>query len=219
MFGFSAADVARISEAVNFVERLPRNKPTNRRRHVTFRPSTAPDTVQVFHDDANAGEVVEANEANLHPGRIRRFDETMQVFDDVWIGFTDRFDEWEGDVLAVQEEFYGPGKQNGTFTVGDDTRPLYLVTHGARSWDAFAYDEIVAGEANLVEFMEWDEDEEKFMPTGLRYDAHDFFLNADETQEKGTKLTVEWRGPRLVITSMYCSKSDDANIVAIVGDD
>jgi hypothetical protein len=35
MLGFSPADVARISGAVNYVERLPRNKPGNRRRHVT----------------------------------------------------------------------------------------------------------------------------------------------------------------------------------------
>lgn len=176
------------------------------------------DTVQVYHEDTDPGAIVGANEANVHPGRIRRFDGEMQILEDVWIGFTDRFDDWQGDVLAVQEEFYGPGRRNGFFTVGeDDTRPLYLVTHGARSWDAFAYDEIVAGEAHLVEFMDWDESEEKFMPTGIRYDAQDFFLNEDETQEAGTKVKVEWRGPRLVITGMYCSKSDDEDIEAIVG--
>jgi hypothetical protein len=35
MLGFSPADVARISETVNYVERMPRNRPANRRRHVT----------------------------------------------------------------------------------------------------------------------------------------------------------------------------------------
>jgi hypothetical protein len=35
MFGFSAADVARISGAVNYVERMPRNRSGNCRRHVS----------------------------------------------------------------------------------------------------------------------------------------------------------------------------------------
>jgi hypothetical protein len=172
--------------------------------------------VEVYHSGASPGDVVEANASNVHPGRIKRFSESdgMETFDDIWIGFTDNFDVWAGNVLAVQNEYYGPAKPSGSFTVGEDTRTLYLVTHGERHWDAFAYDEIVAGEANLVEFMEWDDGDSKFMPTGIRWDAQDFFLNAGETVEAGTKLQVKWRGPRLEITNMYCSKSDDEDIEA-----
>jgi hypothetical protein len=178
------------------------------------------DTLQVYHEDKDPGEIVEANESNVHPGRIRRFNEEdgMEILEDVWIGFTDRFDQWQGAVLAVQEEFYGPGRRNGSFTVGEseeaDARPLYLVTHGEKTWDAFAYDEIVAGETHLVEFLEWDDGEMKFMPTGIRWEAQDFYLNADETQDAGTKVMVKWRGPRLIITGMYCKKSDDTDIEA-----
>lgn len=174
------------------------------------------DTVQVYHEGGTAREIVEANASNVHPGRIKRFSGTMSTHDDIWIGFTDNFDVWGGNVLAVQGEYYGPGKQNGTFTVGEDERPLYLVTHGERHWDAFAYEEIAAGTATEVEFLEWDAGDAKFNPTGLRWDAQDFFLNSGETVEVGTKLQVKWQGPRLVITGMYCSPSDDEDIVAIV---
>jgi hypothetical protein len=182
----------------------------------------ATEIVEVYHSSADPGEIVEANASNVHPGRIKRFSEAdgMETFEDIWICFTDNFDTWAGDVLAVQNEYYGPAKPSGPFTVGvdeaADTRTLYLVTHGERHWDAFAYEDIVAGEANLVEFMEWDGVEMKFMPTGIRWDAQDFFLNTGETVEKGTKLQVKWSGPRLIITNMYCTPSDDEDVVAIV---
>lgn len=188
----------------------------NVRRHEgTYKTGQDNDTVQVFHEGGRAGEIVEANASNVHPGRIKRFaDETMATYDDIWVGFTDNYDVWGGDVLAVQEEYYGPGRKNGTLDVGGDERPLYLVTHGERHWEAFACEEIAAGTATEVEFLEWSVGDSKFMPTGLRWDAQDFFLNTGETAEEGTKLQVKWRGPRLIITNMYCTVSDDEDIEA-----
>lgn len=172
-----------------------------------------PDLAQhlvVYHDSASYGEFVQANSDGLHPGYIVRVagDETTYL-DRVWILFTDNFEFWAGQVLAVQEIQYGPGRLSGSYTSGGETYPLYRVTHGDRSWQAVNTEMLNQGEACEVEVYWFDSDAEAWGATGITWDAWDWFLNDGETIETPTKMLVKWEGPILVITNAYCTVTDD----------
>lgn len=187
-----------------------------RRSHPVY-PDLAQHLV-VYHDSASYGEFVEANADGLHPGYIVRVnaDQTTEYLERVWILFTDNFELWAGQVLAVQEWQYGPGRLSGTTTSEGETYPLYRVTHGERHWEAVNIEEVAQGASGEIEILWFDTDALAWGDTGIRWDAWDWFMNDGETLEPGYKLQVKWEGPILVITAAYCSISDNPYIEALI---
>lgn len=95
------------------------------------RPAGDTEIVQVVHPGETTGEVVLANASGVHPGYIATADEiTLNRGDAVWILFVDQFDTDDGLTPAVNEEYYGPARRSGEYTVSDDTRPLYVFHRG-----------------------------------------------------------------------------------------
>lgn len=87
--------------------------------------------VQVVHPGETTGEVVLANASGVHPGFIATANElTLERGDAVWILFTDGFDDNDGLVPVVNEDYYGPARRSGDYTVAGDSRPLYVLHRG-----------------------------------------------------------------------------------------
>ena len=186
-----------------------------RRSHPVY-PDLAQQLV-VYHSSASFGEFVEANTDGLHPGYIVRVvDQTTEYLERVWILFTDNFEEWGGNVLAVQEWQYGPGRLSGVTTSGGETYPLYRVTHGDRQWMAVNQAAAAQGLPVDVEIWLFDQAAAEWGETGIVWPAEDWFLNAADTVPIGTKMIVKWHGPILVVTAAYCSASDDPIVEASV---
>lgn len=74
-----------------------------------------------------------------------------------------------------------------------------------------------------VDVWIWSETLQKWRKVpGMVIQARDWFLNADETVEKDTKVKVEWYETTWVVTAMYCSPTDIdeyGNKRAPLGDD
>lgn len=99
------------------------------------------DIVQVYHSSSGQYDVVSANGDGLHSGRIKRVvDGTMTTFDNIWILFVDEFDTLTGNVVAINQDYYGPARYSGTFTSGADQRPLYVVRRGGIGTDVVRFE-------------------------------------------------------------------------------
>lgn len=102
--------------------------------------------VQVYHSATTDGNVVAANADGLHPGRVRIWAaDAMATWGDCWIKFTDDFDDAAGDVLAVQEEFYGPAVLSGIETSSATVKPVYLCECSERMFIGKADSTLTAG--------------------------------------------------------------------------
>ncbi len=160
-------------------------------RHATFTfppAGDAVDIVQVHHSGANLpGDDVEANADGYHPAILKQwngsgFDDDV----DVWVRFVDDHDTNEGDVDAVEDEYYGPAKLEGSVTSQSVEKPLYLVRVGAEA----AQFEILTGQL-MVEDLEqlsfatvdevtWDANDSRTF-TGRRFEVWDLKLNDGES--------------------------------------
>lgn len=103
----------------------------------------AVEIVEVYHSDKTPGDIVEANAAGYHPGRLRTPNgtDTCSIGEDIWIQFPDGFDGYpndDGAIIAVNGEYYGPGKRVGTFDLvtglTHDERPVYVPICDERSF-------------------------------------------------------------------------------------
>jgi hypothetical protein len=184
-----------------------------RRSHPVY-PDLAQQIV-VYHESAAYGEFVEANSDGLHPGYIVRVsDQETTYLERIWILFTNNFEIWAGQVLAVQESQHGPARLSGVVTSDGETYPLYRLEHGEQHWQCVNQTELTQGGTCDVEIYIYDTDATEWGETGIVWPAVDWFLNDGETMEAGYKMIVKWEGPILVITAAYCSVSDDPVIVA-----
>lgn len=103
------------------------------------------DIVQVNHTDADAYEVVEANAGGVHPGRIKRVvDEEMTDQGPCWILFVDQYDTNDGNITAINTDYYGPARYSGTYTFEDETRDLLVVRRGYQFFEDIAHFELSA---------------------------------------------------------------------------
>lgn len=90
-----------------------------------------PNVVQVNNSGASAGETVQPDASGFHKGRVRRWvSNAMATLDDCFIRFVDQHDTLNGQIPAVQGEFYGPARLSGISTSGAETLPVYLVRKG-----------------------------------------------------------------------------------------
>lgn len=119
--------------------------PEERRCHVQIMDENdAGEIVEVHHpSDASNGDIVEANEYGYHQGRIRTPNgtATYSIGEEVWIQFADGHDgnpDSDGQVIAVQGEYYGPAKFAGSWGEGSDKRPLYVCICDERSFVGLA---------------------------------------------------------------------------------
>jgi len=89
--------------------------------------------VRVWDSGEDAGDLVQANADDLHPGQVRRWAAgTMATLEDCWILFVDDFGNKSGDIPAINGDYYGPGRLSGIETSGGTTKPLYTVHRGHR---------------------------------------------------------------------------------------
>lgn len=104
---------------------------STRRHEAVYLPGAKTEIVQVVHPSETTGEVVLANASGVHPGYVATANEyTLDRGDACWILFVDAFDTDDGLVPAVNEEYYGPAKHSGSYSVSTDERPLYVVHRG-----------------------------------------------------------------------------------------
>lgn len=156
------------------------------------------------------GEFVEANADGLHPGYIVRVSDFETTYlERIWILFTDNFELWAGQVLAVQESQHGPARLSGVITSEGETYPLYRLKHGEQHWQAVNTEELAYGESCEIETYEYDSEAEEWGETGILWPAVDWFMNEGDTVPAYTKMIVKWEGPILVVTAAYCSESTD----------
>lgn len=105
--------------------------------------------VQVYHSTSDAGAAVAASVYGFHPGRIARWVANTMTNPgggsvDCWIRFVDDHDNLEGNVDAINCDYYGPGRLSGVSTAGGTLLPVYTVRKGSNSGVPFFND---AGES------------------------------------------------------------------------
>lgn len=92
-----------------------------------------PNIVQVYHSGASAGDYVEPNASNLHPGRVKRVtNQVMTTYEDCWILFVNDYDNLAGDFRAIDGEYYY-GRLTGQASHAGTKLPLYVVA----TWEEF----------------------------------------------------------------------------------
>lgn len=90
-----------------------------------------PNIVRVIDAGEDAGQFIQPNASDLHPGTVKRWVAgSMATLDDCWIKFVDDWGNQTGDIGAVNGEYYGPARLCGLETHSADQRPLYLVRRG-----------------------------------------------------------------------------------------
>lgn len=102
-----------------------------------------PNIVQVSHAGGTAGNSVQPDATanpppnggagvSLHSGYVKRFvGGGMATLDPCWILFVDNFDVNNGNVQAIQGEYYGPARLSGVATVSTQLLPVYTVRNGS----------------------------------------------------------------------------------------
>lgn len=89
------------------------------------------DVVQVHWSGVTEGDYVFPNASGVHEGQIRRvIGGTLTTLGTCWILLVDEYDQVLGNVPARQDDYYGPARKSGEYTVGADTRPLYVCRRG-----------------------------------------------------------------------------------------
>lgn len=100
--------------------------------------------VQVTNDDVSVGAIAQANASGFHLGQVKRWvSNSMATMDPCWIRFVDRHDTFNGNVPAINGDYFGPGRLCGVETVGGVMLPVYLVRRGGNSSAAQVYFKIV----------------------------------------------------------------------------
>lgn len=90
-----------------------------------------PNIVQVNSASGSPGDTVTPNADGFHKGRVRRWvANAMATLEDCWIRFVDSHDAVDGQVTAIQHEFYGPARLSGMSTSDGSRLPVYLVRKG-----------------------------------------------------------------------------------------
>ena len=141
------------------------------------------DVVQVYHSGSGNLEPVAANADNVHPGRVKRvISATMTTLVDCWILFVDQFDDLDGDVPALNLDYYGPARYSGTYTSGAVTLPLLVVRRGYEFEELIIHFELSAtlplrnGGAEqhaLAKLLEWNGT--AWVDSGTEIEVYDWF--------------------------------------------
>lgn len=83
-------------------------------------------------EDPAAGTTVQPDSDGLHKARVKRWvGGQMTTIEDCYVLFVDDYDNNQGQVSAIQGEYYGPARLSGIAGPNTDERPLYLVRSGA----------------------------------------------------------------------------------------
>ena len=103
-------------------------------RHTFPNYPRLPNIVKVYDSGEAFGAVVSPNADGLHPATVQRWVAgSMAELDNIWVRFVDDHDTLDGQVDAINGEFYGPARLSGLETSGGDQRAIYLATRGQES--------------------------------------------------------------------------------------
>lgn len=125
---------------------------------------------------------------------------------DCFIRFVDDHDNTLGNVPAFQQDHYGPGRPNGTATVGLETLPVYTLRSHTDWFLGILSEDLEQGASATMRI--WAYWLGKWRDTQIDITVYDWFLPKEETIDKKTKVRADRYGQIFVVTAAGCQVDD-----------